>query len=225
MTRNNIRMFDYRAILYYWCYNNHLTNQQIGQLTRFKLHKYILLLTIIPCLILMHPSFAFPEASRVKDNKVDRAGKVGTGPIEISSNTLEVDNKQHIVTFAGDVHAKRGEFSINCQTLLLYYNSETGGKGSGNQEFNFDKIIATGKVKIDHSDGGLAMAEKAVYYQDEDKVVLTGNPAIKQANDFVEGSKITLFLKEKRSIVEGSDKKKIRAVLFPGSEKGNIVDR
>ena len=109
--------------------------------------------------------------------------------------------------------------------MLIYYNSETGSEDSGNQGFSYNKIIATGKVKVEHSDGGLATAEKAVYYQDEDKVVLTGMPVVRQENDFVEGTRITLFLKEKRSIVEGSGKEKIRAVLFPGSDKGNIVDR
>jgi lipopolysaccharide export system protein LptA len=35
----------------------------------------------------------------------------------------------------------------------------------------------------------------------------------------VEGSTITLFLKEDRSIVEGSKGKRARAVLSPGSAK------
>jgi lipopolysaccharide export system protein LptA len=63
------------------------------------------------------------------------------------------------------------------------------------------------------------MAEKAVYYEDDEKVVLTGKPVVKQGNDFVEGSKITLYLKEKRSLVEGSKDQKVRAVLFPRREK------
>ena len=63
------------------------------------------------------------------------------------------------------------------------------------------------------------MAEKAVYYQNDEKVVLTGKPVVKRGNDFVEGSKITLFLKEKRSIVEGAEDKKARAVLIPRSKK------
>jgi lipopolysaccharide export system protein LptA len=63
------------------------------------------------------------------------------------------------------------------------------------------------------------MSEKAVYYENDEKVVLTGSPVVKQGNDFVEGSKITLYLKEKRSTVEGSEKEKVRAVLHPRSEK------
>ena len=186
---------------------------------------YTLYLFITPCLILMHPSSAFPETSRGKGNVEDTAGKKGTGPIEIRSNTFEGDNKQHRVTFAGNVQAKMGGFTVSCQTLLVYYKSETGEKDPGNSGFSYDKVIATGKVRIDHSDGGFATAEKVVYYQNEDKMVLTGKPIIKQENNFLEGTTITLFLKEKRSVVEGSGKKRIRAVLFPGSDRDKAVDR
>jgi lipopolysaccharide export system protein LptA len=61
----------------------------------------------------------------------------------------------------------------------------------------------------------LALAGKAVYSRNDEKVVLTGSPVVKQGDDFVEGSRITLFLRDQRSIVEGSENKKLRAVLSP----------
>jgi lipopolysaccharide export system protein LptA len=79
--------------------------------------------------------------------------------------------------------------------------------------------MASGDVKITREDGLLAQAEDATYYQAQEKVVLTGQPTVRQGEDFVEGSTITLFLKEKRSIVEGSNDKKVRAVLSPKSKK------
>ena len=63
------------------------------------------------------------------------------------------------------------------------------------------------------------MAEQAIYYQSDERVVLTGKPVVKQGNDFVEGAKITLLLKENRSIVEGSEDSKVRAVLSPKNKK------
>jgi lipopolysaccharide export system protein LptA len=130
-----------------------------------------------------------------------------------------------MVTFAGDVQATRDDFSMNCQKLLLYYNNKTSSKDGELEGLNIEKIIATGKVKINNAGGGLATAEKAVYYQNEEKVVLTGNPVLKQENNFVEGSKITLFIRKKLSIVEGSGSNKIRAILFPRTEKGSLVGR
>jgi lipopolysaccharide export system protein LptA len=65
------------------------------------------------------------------------------------------------------------------------------------------------------TDGGSALAGKAVYSQNDEKVVLTGSPVVKQGDDFVEGSRITLFLRDQRSIVEGSENKKLKAVISP----------
>jgi lipopolysaccharide export system protein LptA len=65
----------------------------------------------------------------------------------------------------------------------------------------------------------VATAEKAVYYQSEEKMVLTGNPVVRMGKDFVEGDRITMFLKEERSVVESSKDKKVRAVIFPKGKK------
>ncbi len=70
-------------------------------------------------------------------------------------------------------------------------------------------------VRISRPDGGIATAEKAVYNQKDENVVLTGNPVIKQGEALVQGSRITLFLKEGKSVVEG----KAKALIFPKEEK------
>ncbi|MBW2609171.1 MAG: lipopolysaccharide transport periplasmic protein LptA [Deltaproteobacteria bacterium] len=176
--------------------------------------KYRSVLYIIPLLMLFHPSFVLPKAPQEEILKTDTSG-----PIVIKSNTFEIDNKKNIVTFTGDVNARRDNLTINCQKLLLYYHNQPGIKDPEKGEMSIDRIIATGEVKIRRSDVGLATAEKAVYYQDDEKVVLTGKPVVKQGDDFVEGSMITLFLKENRSIVEGSEDNKARAVIFPKSRK------
>jgi len=176
-----------------------------------KLPKYAL--SLISLLIFIYPSPLFSETAQMEIKKVD------TEPIVIRSNSLEIDNKKKIVAFLENVDAKTSDFTINCQKMLVYYHDKPIQKDSGKEEIRIDRIIAIGDVKINRPDGGLATAEKAIYYQNDEKVVLTGKPIVRQGNDFVEGSKITLFLKEKRSIVEGSEGRKIRAVLFPRSEK------
>jgi len=172
-----------------------------------------ILFYIIPILGLIFPSAVLPEAPKKETSTV------GAESMVIKSETLEIDNKQGIVTFIGSVDARRDNFIINCQKMLLYYNNQSTDKGSVKMDVKVDKIVATGKVKITRADGGVAMAEKAIYYQTQEKVVLTGKPVVKQGKDFVEGSRITLFLKEKRSIVEGSGKKRVKAVISPRTKK------
>ena len=50
-------------------------------------------------------------------------------------------------------------------------------------------------------------------------MVLTQNPVVKRGNDFVEGDRITMYLKENRSVVESSGDRKVRAIIYPKSKK------
>ena len=171
---------------------------------------------LIFSLSLVFPATALPEQS--SQNEVQT---FEPGAMVVKSQSLEVDNRRRIVVFTGEVDARREDLTINCEKMVVYYNNQSANKGSGDVDVKIDKIVATGKVRILRPDGGLAMAEKAVYYQDDEKVVLTNKPVVKQGNDFVQGSRITLYLEEERSIVEGSEDEKVRAVLHPKREKGS----
>ena len=140
-------------------------------------------------------------------------------PLIIKSKVLEVNNEQKVVTFEGDVNAETDDFVMECQKMLVYYDSLPTQESAGKVKTRITKIVATGQVKINRANGGMATAEKAVYYQNDEEVILTGNPVVKQGNDFVEGDRIIVFIKENRSIVESSEDKKVRAIIFPEPEK------
>jgi lipopolysaccharide export system protein LptA len=168
-------------------------------------------------------------------------------PIVIKSNSLEFDNQRKMVTFNGNVEAKREDFTIQCQKMIIYYEEkgkesapkeslkeekvkepahkesllgEIGKESAQKDSMKIDKIVAKGDVRVTRTGGGLATAEEATYYWDDERVVLTGKPVVKQGDDFVEGSVVTLFLKENRSLVEGSGDTRVRAVISPRSDKG-----
>ncbi len=145
--------------------------------------------------------------------------KGGDEPLVIRSETLEIDNKNQRIIFTGNVDARRSTFTIQCQKMHLYYLGDEAGKTVGAEDIRVDRVVATGNVKITRFDGGEAMADEAVYYQKDDKVILTGNPVVKQGEDFVEGSRITFYIGEKRSIVESLGDERVRAVIFPGGRK------
>jgi lipopolysaccharide export system protein LptA len=132
-------------------------------------------------------------------------------PIVIKSNSLEF-------AFSGNVDAKREDWTILCQKMVVYYGEKS--KESGQKEsMKIEKIVAKGGVRITRQSGGQATAEEATYYWDEERVVLTGKPVVQQGDDFVEGTVVTLLLKENRSLVEGSGDTRVRAVISPRSDK------
>lgn len=142
-----------------------------------------------------------------------------TGPMVINSRTLEADDRKKTVEFKDDVEAKTEDFTIHCQLLVVYYEKAPGKKGADESGTRINKIIATGDVKILRNEGGTASAKKAVYYHQDEKLILTGKPVVQQGDNFVEGDRITLFLKEDRSLVESLKNKKVKAVIFPDQEK------
>jgi lipopolysaccharide export system protein LptA len=156
----------------------------------------------------------------ISADKVQKDLEKGKGQsILIKSNSLEVDNKKRVVTFTGNVDARRGDLIINCEKMFVYYSGTMTDDTSQKSDIKIEKIVANGGVRISRPSGGLATAEEAVYYQQDEKVILTGNPTVKQGEDVVEGSTITLYLREERSIVEGSDGKQVKAVISSGMDK------
>ncbi len=139
-------------------------------------------------------------------------------PIVIKSDRLEFDHQRRMVTFSGNVEAKREDWTIVCQKMVVSYRDK-GKESSQKESMKIDKIIAKGGVKINRESGGLATAEDATYYWDEERVVLTGKPMVQEGDSFVEGTVVTLLLKENRSLVEGSGDTRVRAVISPRSEK------
>ncbi|MFH1491364.1 MAG: lipopolysaccharide transport periplasmic protein LptA [Pseudomonadota bacterium] len=180
--------------------------------------KWLVLITAL--LGLSIPSHGLTETSPLGIEKIGKGQ-----PVIIKSDTLEIDNKRRIVTFEGRVEAKETDLTIKCRKMLLYYVEGKGSRGPDRSGIEIDRIVASGKVEIRRSDGGIATADEAVYYQKEEKVVLTGKPTVKQGDYFVEGSKITLFIKENRSVVEGSENMKVRAVMSPGNKEGGALGR
>ena len=171
---------------------------------------------------------SYPAQSASSENP---AKKDVSKPIVINSQTLEADNKKKTVTFTDDVKAQMDNFSVYCNKMVVYYveapekKEKTEKKGPVEAGTKIDRIVATGDVKIVRAEGGVATGQKAVYYQLDEKLVLTGKPVVKQKNNFVEGDRITLFLKEDRSVVESLKDKKVRAVIFPGQDKGQGLGR
>jgi len=167
---------------------------------------------------LLWMTFLFDPAQSAQPN--EQVGKGGTGPIVINSNTLEADDKKGTVIFTGDVEAKRDDFTIYCQKMVIHYEKSPEKSDSREAATKIDRIVATGDVKIIRTEGGVATGQKAVYYQQDEKLTLTGKPMVKQGDNTVEGDRITLFLKEDRSVVESSKDKKVKAVIFPKQDKG-----
>ncbi|MGO9373449.1 MAG: LptA/OstA family protein [Syntrophobacteraceae bacterium] len=91
-------------------------------------------------------------------------------------------------------------------------NAPATGEPTASQKIDY--IEFTGDVKVTSKDR-LATADKAIFYQKEQKVTLHGHPVVTQGQDRVQGNLITIYLQQSLSIVEGGSGTPVQAVLFP----------
>lgn len=114
-------------------------------------------------------------------------------PIVVTAKRMEADKLGDIVTFTGDVVLKKEAMTLNSDTLVVYYDAPAKG---------VREIEARGNVVV-LQEGRVALAEKAVYFSSEEKIVLTGEARVIENDNQVGGDRITLFIRDDRSIIEG----------------------
>jgi lipopolysaccharide export system protein LptA len=101
--------------------------------------------------------------------------------------------------------------------------SKTGQPGSGASPLGavgiekISRIEVQGRVRMVQGDR-VATGDKAIYYNQEDKLVLLGNPQLWRGENSLKGRQIVFYVKENRAIVEGDPKKRVEAVIYPSQK-------
>ena len=139
----------------------------------------------------------------------------------VISQKMTFKNQESQAVFDGAVVLTRGTLVVYSDRMVVSFRSQEAGTDSKKSSEPSEKsptsqakgpdtvsnravsqIEATGRVKIER-DAGNATCQKAVYYRDEDKIVLTGDPVAWDKGTRVSGKRITMFLAEDRTVVEG----------------------
>jgi len=133
------------------------------------------------------------------------AWTTGSEPLQVDSRSLEARGAEGQVVFEGDVVARQGDLTLQSDRLDVAMDTATR---------ELRTVLARGHVRIQKGEV-VATAEEAAYEAATGVVILTGEPKVWRGQDVVAGTRITLYLAENRSIVEGA-----KAVLFPGKAPG-----
>jgi len=135
--------------------------------------------------------------------------KPATPKLTITSQSMTAQGKERKAFFKGSVVLTRDDLIIHSDFMVVTFKPEEGDasqeseqEGDGQQ---IESIVATGNVVIEKATGK-ATCGRAVYTQDEEKMVLTESPVACQNGTRVTGRRMTMFLKEDRSIVEGESR-------------------
>ena len=144
--------------------------------------------------------------------------------IIITAHSLVFKNKDNMALFEGKVVMTKGNFVMRSDQMIVYFAGDpltappprSGGSSGipaqatvpdlptfGSRAVSL--IDATGNVTMQQGEKK-ARSRKAVYHQRDEILVLTEDPEVWEEGYRVTGTKMTMFLKEDRSIVEGGSR-------------------
>jgi lipopolysaccharide export system protein LptA len=127
--------------------------------------------------------------------RTDNQEKGKREPMVITSSHMEADKLGEKVTFTGDVVLKKEGMTLYSDSMIVFYDVPTKG---------VKEIEALGNVVV-RKEGRVALSNRASYYSREEKIVLTGDARIIENENQLGGERITLFMRDDRSIVESGN--------------------
>jgi lipopolysaccharide export system protein LptA len=127
--------------------------------------------------------------------------------VQVTADRMVSDSRSDQVVFTGNVEAWRGGLYVKADRLEVKQDRETK---------KMAQMVAIGNVFIRRGEQS-ATAERATFFETEQKAVLTGNPHAVEGNTEVWGEEMVFLLAENNMIVTGGTQR-VRVQLIPASE-------
>ena len=127
-------------------------------------------------------------------------------PVTVDADQLENLQKEGVVVFSGNVVASQDSSTQYADRMEVYLDDKRD---------RIVRTVSTGNVRVVTKDCRTGTAKRAEYYDAEQRVVLIGNARVWRDDNVVTGERITIFLAEDRSVVEGGQQERVKAVFYP----------
>jgi lipopolysaccharide export system protein LptA len=140
-------------------------------------------------------------------------------PLTIDADKMERFGKASLVIFSGNVVARRDN-SVQYADRLEVYMDEKGDR--------IMRTVSTGSVRIITKDCRTGTAQRAEYFDLDQRVVLSGNARVWQDENVVSGDTITIYVAQDRTIVEGGKQERVKSVFYSqkdGKQDGQAAPR
>lgn len=188
--------------------------------TRHKKEILPLLLSfwIIAVTLMVMPGAAQAQKAAQKKAKMDK-----NQPIQIVSDRLDAYDETKNVIFSGNAVATQGDKTIKADRLIIHYKDNPDKtkkpeiRGMG-ETGDLDQVEAVGHVIITQT-GRIVTGDHAIFYQDSQKVVMTGNAVMREGKNVIVGHRIIVYLDEDRGVVESDQNKRVTATIYPSEKK------
>ncbi len=141
------------------------------------------------------------------ESKDVRLGEPGE-PIDITSDRVETFSRENRIVFKGNVMARQKDMVIYSDAIEALVLED--GKG-------IERVVAGGNVKIQQ---GLRVAtcQQAIFYNLEQRMILTGDPKVWEGENLVSGDEIIFDIAKNRIEVRGGPGGRGKVRVLPGGE-------
>lgn len=138
-------------------------------------------------------------------------------PINISSNSQELDVQNNIATFTGDVRLRQGTIDIHADKVVVTRPSSNAKEQT---------IIAYGKPATFHQimDDGKPIDGEALKMRYDTKtefLKMTDHAVLIQDGSEIKGNVITYKIDEQRLVAKSGDKQRVTTVIQPNQLNNN----
>lgn len=130
-------------------------------------------------------------------------------PLFIKSDSLNLNSKQRVFMYQGNVEVSRGDLTITANAVEGRYDDSN----------KIQTVLCRGNVVITRGDTLRATANKALYTVAKETIQLTEAPELFHNGSALAADKITVFLRDDRSEAEGN----VRVKVIKTDEVGGLI--
>jgi lipopolysaccharide export system protein LptA len=127
-------------------------------------------------------------------------------PVTVDSDKMERFGKESLVVFTGNVVARQDRSVQYADRMEVYLDEKSE---------RILRTVSTGNVRIITRDCRTGTARRAEYHDLEQRVVLSGSARVWQDDNVVSGESITIYLSQDRSVVQGGQQERVKAIFYP----------
>jgi len=130
-----------------------------------------------------------------KQNSVSALkGHNSDAPVDVTADRIEVQDRADRAMFAGNVHVKQAELSLDTERLTVAYSNANG--------VQIQRLDAAGGVVV-RSPSETAKGDFGIYDLDRKLITLIGAVQLNRGENQVNGSRLVIDLDSGRAVVDG----------------------
>lgn len=127
-------------------------------------------------------------------------------PIEVAADSFEFDYKGQVLRYRGNVRAQQGDVVIEADEMLVLLDTQ--------RSESLREVRAKGDVRITQAERR-AQADEAIFDQRQRTATLLGNVRLREGANEISGARLTVYLDQNRTVMEGSGPTRVKAVFYP----------